>query len=195
MDMGHAAQQSGLEFTSKWGSRRRGKAAPWVISLMTHAALVGGLLMLWKHSSFSPSRTWRVVSTLDLRAPTEDVIRSAASSIASSGAGKGGKTLATPAAATVVVSESASTSVPHPDALEVPYPAEARKFGAEGLVRAEWDVDGEGHAQNVKVVESSGFRVLDEAVRSSIQHHRFNAVGGHHEAKFRFVLSERGEVR
>lgn len=180
MAMGRAAPQSGLEFISR--------ARPWVISLAGHAVFVAVLLIFWRQASFSPSRTWRLVSTVDLRSPSSDVIRSAASSLATS---------ALAAKTAQSVSEAPDVNAVAPvgpltaDALQIPYPVEARKLGAEGSVRAEWDIDREGHAQNVTVVESSGFLVLDEAVRNGIQQHSFQVAGGHREARFRFVLTDR----
>lgn len=176
MDTGHAVRQFGLD--SKSPSFR---AAPWLLSLGSHLVLATFVLIAWHHSRTPENREWRLVSTLDLResrparVATTDMIPTSASSATN-----------TPVASAPITVGAAS---PASDFI-IPYPEAARRRGEEGVVGAEWSVNGRGQAQQIKVTEPSGSRALDDAVLNAIQDHRFPPSLGLQKAKFRFVLTQ-----
>jgi protein TonB len=78
------------------------------------------------------------------------------------------------------------------------YPAAARKAGWEGTVLARVLVDTKGKAALVSVRQSSGYSVLDEAVRKTVKKWRFVPatqggvpVSSFHDVKVRFRLDQK----
>jgi len=55
----------------------------------------------------------------------------------------------------------------------IEYPALAREMGMEGRVRIEALVDQEGRVKRARILESSGFDVLDRAARRGVESWRF----------------------
>jgi protein TonB len=77
------------------------------------------------------------------------------------------------------------------------YPAAARKAGWEGTVLARVVIDARGKAAVVSVRQSSGYSLLDEAVRKAVKKWRFAPatqggipVASFHDVKVRFRLDE-----
>lgn len=54
-----------------------------------------------------------------------------------------------------------------------PYPELARQMRQEGIVMLSVDVDKQGEAVSVKIVQSSGFRLLDQAALKAVRHWKF----------------------
>jgi protein TonB len=60
------------------------------------------------------------------------------------------------------------------DWTDPPYPSQARQQGVEGTVKLRVMVSSDGHAENVRVVQSSGNSVLDDAAVSHVRQARFS---------------------
>lgn len=48
------------------------------------------------------------------------------------------------------------------------YPPLARKRGAEGTVTAEFTINSAGHPENIRIIQSSGYEILDSAAMNTI---------------------------
>jgi protein TonB len=94
--------------------------------------------------------------------------------------------------------EEASVVPPRPADQPPPeYPREARRRGWEGRVRVWCAVDADGRVREVRLAESSGYAVLDEAAMRAVRRWRFlparqggRAVPGEIIVPFRFVLTD-----
>jgi len=65
------------------------------------------------------------------------------------------------------------------------YPVSARRRGIEGAVQVGFQLDGKGYAEDVSVLASSGYSLLDRAARETVKRAEpFPATGG----DFRFTL-------
>ncbi|MDX8412130.1 MAG: energy transducer TonB [Mariprofundaceae bacterium] len=65
------------------------------------------------------------------------------------------------------------------------YPASARRRGIEGAVQVGFQLDGKGYAEDVSVLASSGYSLLDRAAKETVKRAEpFPAAGG----DFRFTL-------
>jgi TonB family protein len=179
MDTGHAVSQFGLESRSP-------NFRPWVLSVLSHGVILAVAVIAWNQTHTAPTHEWRLVSTVDLRksdgrnaSSTSDTLRASAASVSREGV--------VPVADRVSAAQVAGV----PGDLVIPYPDAARRRGEEGVVSAEWSVDAAGTASEVLVTQSSGSRLLDEAVLKAIREHTFGSVLGAQKAQFRFVLSSR----
>jgi TonB family protein len=66
----------------------------------------------------------------------------------------------------------------NPDYFQNPspeYPEFARQMRQEGLVMLDVDVDGAGKPIKVEIIQSSGYRLLDQAALKAVSHWRFRA--------------------
>jgi protein TonB len=79
--------------------------------------------------------------------------------------------------------------MPAPD-----YPASARRKNIEGVVVVAIDVHSDGHCENVRLAESSGYDALDDAALSAIRKWKYEARPNEgtvvRRVRFVFKLSE-----
>jgi TonB family protein len=71
------------------------------------------------------------------------------------------------------------------------YPSLARKRGIEGTVITEFTISSSGHPENIKIVRSSGFGILDAAARDTIlKASPFPVIKGNIEIPITFILKK-----
>jgi protein TonB len=69
------------------------------------------------------------------------------------------------------------------------YPALARKRRQEGTVIAEFSINTKGYPQNIQIIKSSGFSLLDSAIRDTIlKASPFPVIRGTIEVPLTFIL-------
>jgi len=77
------------------------------------------------------------------------------------------------------------------------YPTVARRRGMQGIVLLKVEVNSKGHVENITILQTSGYKVLDRSAVNSVEHWRFipakrgdDVVSSVVEIPIKFILKE-----